>query len=540
MKIDFQRNSKSLWSVWLAVVLFFSFFIVFPLIAVLLSARLKDFAEVAASQIWRTTVLNTFIECICSSFCSVFIGYVFAYAVVKADIPGKKFFSMIPVIHLLTPPFVGGLAFILLLGRQGLITYKLLGLDISLYGFPGLLIAQTLCFFPMAYLICVQSLQGINENTEQAARSLGAGNIKIFFTVTLPLSLPGIISSLLFVAVNVLSDFGNPLIVAGRFRVLSVEIYTQLTGWLNVGVSAVLGIILVIPSIILFVIQNKMFHKEGLRIAGIGGKASFNSNSHKSRKITKILLFIFVCLVTLCVLLQFFSIVAGSFQKLWGVNTSFTWNHIKAVGRYAKSLRNSLLFALISAFLSTIFAVFSSYLVHRTQVPLRKTIDIFAQLPSAIPGSLLGLAISIAANKIHFRFSPILIIIAMTIAFLPFSYRVITQSYAAIRLTLDEGSRSLGSNQIKTLFKVLIPLCKEGIFSGFIYDFIRGVGTLSAVIFLVSFHTPLTSINIVNLAEQGDWGKSAALAMVLTLFTFLVLGLFRFILNRSSHESFKS
>ena len=109
MKIDFQRNSKSLWSVWLAVVLFFSFFIVFPLIAVLLSARLKDFAEVAASQIWRTTVLNTFIECICSSFCSVFIGYVFAYAVVKADIPGKKFFSMIPVIHLLTPPFVGGL-----------------------------------------------------------------------------------------------------------------------------------------------------------------------------------------------------------------------------------------------------------------------------------------------------------------------------------------------------------------------------------------------------------------------------------------------
>lgn len=78
----------------------------------------------------------------------------------------------------MTPPFVGGLAFILLVGRQGIITHKILGLDVSLYGFWGLLIAQSLCFFPMAYLICLQSLKGVNSNLEQAARSLGASNRK--------------------------------------------------------------------------------------------------------------------------------------------------------------------------------------------------------------------------------------------------------------------------------------------------------------------------------------------------------------------------
>ena len=113
----------------------------------------------------------------------------------------------------------------------------------------------------------------------------------------------------------------------------------------------------------------------------------------------------------------------------------------------------------------------------------------------------------------------------MTVAFLPFSYKIITSTFSQIRTTLDDQSRSLGANQIYTLAKVLCPVSTKGIYFGFIYSFIRGVGTLSAVIFLVSFNTPLTSIRIINLAEQGDWGKAAALSLVLTLVTFLILGL---------------
>lgn len=526
--IDFRKNSRSLLIAWSVVLVFFALFIVFPLLCVLLSAGPQDFMRVATSEVWHQAMKNTFLECVCSSFLAVFTGFVFAYAVVKGNIPFRRFFSVIPVIHLITPPFVGGLAFILLVGRQGFITHRLLGLDVSLYGFSGLLIAQTLCFFPMAYLICVQSLMGINRNVEQAARSLGAGNFKIFISITLPLSAPGILSSFLFIAVNVLSDFGNPLIVAGRFRVLAVEIYTQLTGWLNVGTSAVLGIILVVPSVVLFVIQNRMLKNVSPRLSSIGGKSG-NSGFQGAQdsccgKAATVLLTVFVSFVSLCVISQLLSIVAGSFQKLWGINTAFTLDHIKAVGRYSKGLRNSLLFALISSTLSTIIGVCTSYMVHRAHVPLRKTMDTLAQLPSAIPGSLLGLAISIGASKIHFRCSSFLIVIAMTVAFLPFSYRIVSQTFAQIRTTLDDGAQILGANKLKTLVTILVPIGLNGVFSGFIYDFIRGVGTLSAVIFLVSFNTPLTSISIINLAEQGDWGKSAALALVLTIITFLILG----------------
>ena len=535
--IDFRKNSKSLWASWFAVIVFFIVFIGFPLFCVLGAAKPADFQKVFSSNIWHEAMRNTLFECVCSSLLSVFIGYVFAFAVVKANLPFKKFFAFMPVIHLMTPPFVGGLSFILLLGRRGFITYKLLGLNISLYGFWGLLIAQTLCFFPMAYLICLQSLLGINPNLEKAAKSMGAGYGRIFLTITLPLSFSGILGALLFVVVNVLSDFGNPLIVAGRFRVLAVEIYTQLTGWLNVGTSAVLGIVLVIPSVLLFLIQNRMMKRSMKKGAAFGGKDGgflpklfqrITANQKDSEKsvslFANILLFIFVLFISVCVIAQFSSIVAGSFQKLWGINTEFTLEHIKSLERYILGLKNSIGFALIAAVMSTIVALFSSYMVHRTNVPLRKTIDSIAQLPSAIPGSLLGLSLSIAATKLHFRVSSVLIVMAMTVSFMPFSYRVISQSLIGVKTTLDDAARSLGANPVKTLFSVLLPSIEKGVYCGFMYDFIRGAGTLSSVIFLVSFKTPLASINIVNLAEQGDWGKSAALAMVLTLLTFLILG----------------
>ncbi|MBQ7158114.1 MAG: iron ABC transporter permease [Treponema sp.] len=513
---------------WFAVVIFFAICVLVPLFFVALTPRADDFVSVLTSERWHIAMRNTAIACVCSTVLSVLIGYVYAYAVVRGDIFCKAFFSGIPILHLITPPFVGGLAFILLFGRQGFVTHTLLGLDISLYGFWGLLLAQVLCFFPIAYLICAQTLRGINPSFEQSARGMGASPAKIFCSVTLPLSFPGILSALLFIAVSVLSDFGNPMIVGGRFRVLATEIYTQLTGWLNAGTSAVLGLVLVVPSIVLFVLQNNVLKANTAKIATIGGKTS-SAPRQKAGLAVRISLTIFCALITLAIAAQFFAIVAGAFQKLWGVNTAFTLNHLRAMGGYAGELRNSVCFALVSALLSTIIASFTAYVTHRTNMPLRRFLDVTAQLPSAVPGTLFGLALALASNALRFRQSGVLIVVAMTVGFLPFSYRILSSTFAQLKTTLDDGARSLGADRLRVLRTILVPLSTGGIFSSFIYDFVRGVGTLSAVIFLVSFNTPLASVRILNLAEQGDWGKSAALALILTCVTFMILGIGRYL-----------
>ena len=504
--------------------------IIFPLFCVFLTPKISDFIQVASSSVWKKAALNTLIECVCSTAASVLIGYVYAYAVINGGIPFRRFFGFIPLLHLVTPPFVGGLAFILLLGRQGFITHTVLGLDVSLYGFWGLLIAQTLCFFPMAYMICAQTLQNINPVLEQAAKSLGAGRFKAFFSVILPLSAPGILSAVLFIAVSVMSDFGNPMIVAGRYKVLAVEIYTQLTGWVNSGTSAVLGILLVIPSLVLFVLQNKLTKNAMLKIATIGGNSHTASNNRPNFAV-RLLLTLFCLFISLCVFAQFAAIIAGSFQKLWGVNTSFTLSHIKNLARCSLELCNSLRFAFEAAVITTIFAAIAAFIVYRTEYPLKKYIDSVIQLPAAVPGTLFGLAFSLAAAKLNFHNSEVLIVIDIDVGFVPFAYRTLASAYMQIKPTLDDGARSLGASRMRLLFSVVLPNAKTGLFNSFIYSFVRGVGTMSAVIFLVSFNTPLASVKILNFAEQGFWGDAAALALLLTLITFAVIAAGSIIIN---------
>ena len=531
MRHHVRGGGGSLVALWAAVVIFFAVCVLVPLCFVALAPRCADVVSVLTSSRWHTAMRNTALVCVCSTVLSVAVGYVYAYAVVRGGIFCGRFFSVVPVAHLVTPPFVGGLAFILLFGRQGFVTHTLLGLDVSLYGFWGLLLAQTLCFFPIAYLICVQTLRGISAGVEQAARGMGAGRARIFWTITLPLSFPGILGALLFIAVSVLSDFGNPMIVGGRFRVLAVEIYTQLTGWLNAGTSAVLGLVLVVPSVVLFVLQNHVLKANAAKMATVGGKGH-GVPRETAPAATRVCLTAFCALVSLAVVAQFAAITAGAFQKLWGVHTAFTLDHVRALTKYLHELRNSVAFALMSAVCSTLIASLTAYMTHRTALPLRRSLDVVAQLPSAIPGSLFGLAIALAANRLHFRVSQVLIVIAMTVGFLPFSYRIMSSAYAQFRTTLDDGARSLGADRLHVFGTVLLPLAAGGLFSSFVYTFVRGVGTLSAVIFLVSFKTPLASVRILNLAEQGDWGKSAALALLLTVVTFMTLGVGRLAIGR--------
>jgi len=521
-KIIFKEQSIALNLAWILCIAVLSLAIVVPLIFVFTLPRAEDFAYAFSSDSIKEAIVNTFTVCISSTALSVLIGYIYAYAIVKGNIPFAKFFATIPFIHLMTPPFVGGLSFILLLGRNGFITHTLLGLDVSLYGYWGLLIAQSLCFFPMAYMILSSTISSINPSYEQSSYSLGASRLKTFFTVTLPLSFPGILSALLFIAVSVMSDFGNPMIVAGRYRVLAVEIYTQLTGWVKPGHSAVLGIILVIPSTILFIIQNILTRKNMIKTATIGGKVTSKQET-KPRLITTIILTAFCSFIALCVIIQFAAIVAGTFQKLWGIDTSFTFKHVENISKYSKEIFNSVRFALMGAAISTVIACVSSFLVYRTDCTLKKYIDIICQLASAVPGSLFGLAFSITATKLCIRNSPLMITIAIAVGFLPFSYRIMASSFAQIKPTLDDGARALGASRLKVLFSILVPLSTKSVGYAFLYDFVRGVGTMSAVIFLVSFKTPLASIKILNLAEEGFWGDAAALALLLTIVTFGIL-----------------
>ena len=209
-------------AVLVAIALALSVFVLLPLLTVFeLSLRdegrltLSLYADLLSRPFTRRPLLNSLLLGGLVGVLGTAVGFVFAYAIARADVPGKSLFRVIATFPIISPPFVLALAMILLFGRQGVVTGTLLGgaWHPEIYGLGGLLVVETIAFFPSAFLILLGVLQAIDPALEESALNLGASRWQVFRTVTVPLAVPGVAGALLVVFVESLADFGNPIIL---------------------------------------------------------------------------------------------------------------------------------------------------------------------------------------------------------------------------------------------------------------------------------------------------------------------------------------
>lgn len=520
-KVSLRFTDKHTIILWAFVSVFLVSFVIIPLLVVLLKPGVTDYANVVGRNSFLIALKNTLSLCFLSSFFSVLVGYLYAYGMVYTKIPFKKFFAIVPLVHLILPPSVSSLSFILLLGKSGFITKGLLQLDVSLYGIRAVVISQVMCFFPIAYIICYQHLKTLNHSIESAASSMGACWHKVFF-LTFRMSLQAVLQSFFFISVLVISDFGNPAVLAGRFRVLALEIYTSLTGWIDINSSAVYAIFLMIISLTLFAVQSyiEKYKKNKSALVGQGGYSGVDLIIPFSANVAFIAFCIFIFC---CILSQILSVVVGAFQNVWGADPFFTLKHIAKIGNATSEIRNSLSFAFVASLVSVAISMTVAYITQKANCRFKKFLTTSIRLPSAAPGVLFGLAFVIISSFLGIDNSRLFIIIAMTIGFMPFSYRIISSKLSELSPLLDDASFSCGAGRFETFFKITLPLIFQSVLASFLYTFVRSIGTLSAVVFLVSFDTPLVSVKILNLVEQGFWGDAAALSLFLMLIIFLIL-----------------
>jgi len=514
--------------------LFLLGFVVAPLVRVALEPSAADWRQVLTTPRWQRAALNTLVTVGLSTTSSLLLGTAFAFAVTRARVPGARLFSVVPLFLLLTPPFVSGLAFVLLLGRRGLLTYHLLGLETSVYGLHGVWLAQTLSFFPVAYLVLRGAFLAVDPTLEQAARGLGADRGQVMRSVTLPLVTPALLAAALFIAIGVLGDFGNPMLVGGRFQVLATAVYTQLTGWASFGTSAALGLVLLVPAVALFAAQQAVQAATRQRFATVGGRGA-GLPAPAVPGWLRWSLFALCVLVTLFVLASQGVVFVGALTRLWGVDLAFTLEHARYAFGQVGGLGNSLRFASLAALLCTALSLLVAYLVQRGGVPARRGLDLATLLPAAVPGTLLGVAFVLAFNGPPLRLTGtgLIIVVAMAISYLPVGYRICAAAIEQLRPALDDSAANLGASKLRALLTVTAPLLRPALAATFVFAFVQAVGTLSTVIFLVSFDTPLASVTILNLAEQGSWGRAAALASALVLVTVAALALLYLVAGRS-------
>jgi len=454
------------------------------------------------------------------------VGYLFAFAIARADVPWKGFFRVVATFPIISPPFVLSLAAILLLGRQGFITRTVFQgwWDPHIYGLRGLVLVETIAFFPTAFLIMLGVLQAIDPALEESSLNLGATRWQVFRTVTLPLSVPGLASSLLVVFVESLADFGNPIILSGNFHVLSVQAYLHITGMVDFAGGAALAVMLLLPTLVAFLLQKYWVSRKSY--VTVTGKPSPGRLSVD--RPTRRLLFCLCLLVTGGVLLLYGTVVFGSFVTLWGANYTLTLTHYVSVFKIGGGyLRDTLILAGVATPITGILGMIIAFLVVRKEFVGKGLMDLTSMLTFAVPGTVVGIGYILAFNERPLLLTGTAAIIVLLFIFrnVPVGIRAGVASLQQIDKAIEEAATNLGAGTARTFVTITLPLITPAFFSGLAYSFVRCMTAISAVIFVVSGSWNLITVAILGLVENADLSQAAAFSLVLIVIVLLVLGL---------------
>lgn len=481
--------------------------------------------DIFTSKAYARPLGNSMLLGITTGVLATLIGYIFAYALTRTDIPLKGFFRTIATIPIISPPFILSLSMIFLFGRNGLITRKLLGIeDANVYGMHSLVVVQTISFFPIAYLTLTGTLSKLNPAVEDAALNLGASKARIFRTVTLPLSVPGILSSLLLVFIQSMEDFSNPAVISGSFSTLSVEAYRTITGMYDMRGGSLMALMLLAPTLLAFVLQK--YWLAGKSFVTVTGKPTTARAQSRDPKLIWPL-FAFCMLVATIIILFYGTVLVGAFVKIWGINFSFTWNHFKYVMTLGwQPLRNSVILALASTPIAGLLGMIIAFLVVRKEFPGKRAMEFVSMLTFAVPGTVVGIGYILAFNDKPFMWtgSAFLLIMAFTFRNMPVGIESGTSTLIQIDRSIEEASTILGATGAVTFRRISLPMLKQAFFSGLVYSFVRAMTAVSAVIFLISPRWNLATISIFSLFEASKYSDAAAYIVVMIVIIVVAIG----------------
>ena len=499
---------------------------------------LANYASYFSTPALFDSALNSFHVAAVCTLIVVPLAFFYAYALTRTVLPARWLFQGIFLIPIFAPSLLPGLALVYLFGNQGFFKGLLGG---SIYGFDGIVIAQVFYCFPHATLILVTALATADARLYEAADALGASKLRVFFTVTLPGAKYGLISTALVVFTLVITDFGIAKVIAGNFNVLATDVYKQVIGQQNFSMGAVVGMMLLAPAALAFVVDRVVQRKQ---VALLTARAV---PLIPRPKLGRDLFFtVFCSIVSVGILAILGMAVWGSLIKYWPYNLSLT------LGNYAfanfdaggwSSYFNSLQMAAGAALFGTIVMFVGAWLNEKTRefFVIRGIVQFLAFLPMAVPGLVLGLGyiffFNAPNNPLNFLYATMGILVVNTVAhFYTVGHLTATTALKQIDPEFESVSASLKVPVWRTFGRVTAPICLPAILDIAIYLFVNAMTTVSSVIFLYAPDTKLASVAAVNIEESGATAVAAALCIVIVITSAAVKALHvladRFLLGR--------
>ena len=477
------------------------------------------------------------------------LGLVFALVVQRG---GRRYAGLLAVMSTLpviTPPFVLALALVVLFGRTGLVTGWLdalfgFGRSRWLYGLPGVALAQLLTFAPIAFMVLHGALRAVSPALEEAAQTLRASRARVFRTITWPLLRPALAAAFLLGFVESLADFGNPIVLAGNFEVLSIKIFFAIAGaQFDPGRAAVLACVLLALTLVAFWLQQRWLGRASY--VTVSGKGDGGLPAPLPRGLWLTCCWIAAAWIVFT-LFCYAIIAAGGFVKDIGRgDMTFTVHHFADAfsvdwGKFGvvwsgsawASLFNTIEVAAISAPLTAMIGLLSAYVIARHRFAGRGSFEFLTLVSFAIPGTVVGVSYIVAFNVPPLELTGGIAILVLCFVFrnMPVGVRAGIAALAQIDKTLDEASSTLRASTWRTLTAVVTPLLRSAVLTTLVFSFTRAMTAVSAVIFLATAQYNLSTVYIINRVEAGEYPLAIAYSSVLiVLMLVALLALRRFV-----------
>lgn len=544
-------------------------FVFFPIAKMLIAAFITEEGGYSAlvflskffdNRIWGLGCLtggrcgvawNSFFLAVLVGIITTALGLVFALVLTRSNFRLKRSLRALTVLPIITPPFVIGLAIILLFGLSGAVTTWVADvMDVRptrwIYGLPGILIAQILAFTPIAFLVLIGVVEGVSPSMEEAAQTLRANRWQTFRTVSLPLMRPGLANAFLLGFIESMADFGNPLVLGGNYDVLSTEIFFAIVGaQYDQGRAAVLAIVLLGFTLAAFYLQRVWLGRKSYTTVTGKGDAGVHPEMPRGLAIP---VYIVAALWATFTLVIYAMILYGSVVQLWGVDNTLTFKHyitafsvrledggIRWTGSAWDSFWTTMLIATVAAPLTAGVGLITAYLLTRQNFAGKRSFEFGTMLSFAIPGTVIGVSYILAFNvpPIEITGTGLILVISFIFRNMPVGVRAGIASMSQLDRSLDESSLTLGANSWQTFRRVILPLLRPAILAALVYSFVRAMTAISAVIFLVSARYDMATSYIIGRVENNDYGLAIAYSTTLIFVMLAAVGLLQLLVGRT-------
>ena len=525
------------------ILLLYVIFLVIPLYKVLQQSvsdgqtgafTLANFKKFFGDYYYLSTLINSFKVSFVVMIFSLLLGVPLAYFYSLYKMKGARFLQIVIILCSMSAPFIGAYAWILLLGRNGLITriiLKLTGIQIgSIYGFKGITIALTCRMFPMVFLYTQGALKSIDNTLLEASTNLGTSELERFWKVVLPLCMPSILAAALLTFMRAMSDFGTPLLIGEGYRTFPVEIYNQFLGETsrNYNFASAIAVVAILITALVFFLQKFVASKFKFTI-----NAMHTIEQKQANPVKNFLIHLYSYLLVFIAMAPQIYLVYVSFRKTNSTGEVFLpglslHSYELAFRKHVPSIFNTFKLGIISVALVIFLAVLVAYLVVRRPGIKSQVIDTLSMVPYIIPGSVVGIALILAFNTkpLVLTGTMVILVVAMMIRRIPYTIRSSVAILGQIPISVEEAARSLGTTEMGAFWKITFPMMSNGVISGGLLSWVTIITEMSSSIMLYSAKSITLTVATYVYVSRGADGPAAALATILSVLTFLSLFLF--------------